>query len=276
MKPIISIGIPVFNGERFLSTVIDSLLQQTYTNIEILISDNCSNDSTKFICEKYQILDKRIKYYVQDENIGMFPNFNFVFEKASGEYFMWAAADDKWDKQFIEQAVDVLENNPECVSVLSHFEIFDIASGVIIEKITPSSIASNIPSLRITRVLEELHPNLIYGLHRKSSIVDNKFETIDWSDVLFVSRLVSKGKYYIIPKVLYRIGINGSKRIPYSITGKWLNLFKFYFEYLKLLKAFSPNIFSFIKNCLVTLKITVTSFIKVNQDIYVNNLNNVK
>lgn len=270
MKPLISIGIPVYNGERFLRTVIDSLLKQTYTNFELIISDNYSEDSTELICREYVQLDSRVKYFKQIVNIGMFPNFNFVFEKAKGVFFMWAAADDKWDKCYLEQAVEILENNPDCVSVFSHFEIFDINNGCTIEKITPSSIASNLPSLRIKRVLEELHPNLIYGLHRKSSIIDNKFETIDWSDVLFVSRLVSKGKYFIIPKVLYKIGINGPRRIPYSITGRWLNLFKFLLKYLYLSLTYSVGIISFIKHCFFAFKITSTSQVKVNFDIFQN------
>ena len=81
MKSVISIGIPVFNGERFISTVLDSLLNQSYKNIEIIISDNSSDDSTESICRMYVESDSRIKYYRQDKNIGMFPNFNFVFNQ---------------------------------------------------------------------------------------------------------------------------------------------------------------------------------------------------
>jgi glycosyltransferase involved in cell wall biosynthesis len=268
LKSLISIGIPVFNGERFISIVLDSLLNQSYKNIEIIISDNFSDDSTESICRRYVDSDSRIKYHRQNENIGMFPNFNFVFNKSVGEYFMWAAADDKWDSNFLDQAKDILDFNPECVSVLSHFEIFDIKSGNIIEKITPSSISSELPSVRIKRVLEELHPNLIYGLHRKSMLIENKFESIDWSDILFVSRLVAKGKYYIIPRVYYRIGINGTHRIPYSVTGKWLNLNPFFFKYLHLISLYSPSIFSFVKMFFFTLKSTNSSSIKVNIEIF--------
>ena len=149
MKPLITIGIPVFNGEKFLNVVIDSLLEQTYSNFELIISDNCSEDSTEFICRKYQILDSRIKYFRQKENIGMFPNFNFLLNKASGDYFMWAAADDKWEKIFLEQAEAILENNPDCVSVFSHFEIFIKAFTVsvtnnksLVGVISPSLISS--------------------------------------------------------------------------------------------------------------------------------------
>ena len=268
MKPLITIGIPVFNGEKFLNVVIDSLLEQTYSNFELIISDNCSEDSTEFICRKYQILDSRIKYFRQKENIGMFPNFNFLLNKASGDYFMWAAADDKWEKIFLEQAEEILENNPDCVSVFSHFEIFDINNGKIIEKITPSSIASNLPYLRIKRTLNELHPNLIYGLHRKSFIIDNAFESFDMSDLLFISRLVTKGKYFIIPKVLYWVGINGSKRKPYSISGDYVDLNMFRKKAIMLLLKHSSimNVSCIIELIKISIKIFFIQ-IKINKAI---------
>ncbi len=275
MKELISIGIPVYNGEKFICSVINSLLSQSYYNIELIISDNFSNDLTQNICEEFANKDSRIKYYRQSRNIGMFPNFNFVFKKSLGKYFMWAAADDKFDFDFITQAVDILDKNPECISVFAHFEIFDLYTGNIIEKITPSSISSDLPNLRIKRILEECHPNLMYGLHRKSLIIDNYYETIDWSDMLFLSRLVSQGKYYIIPKVLYWIGINGTKRVPYSITGKWLNLFQFAVKYSLLARRYSPNVFSFFQTLIFLLKVISISSFKVNKDIFIyRHLNN--
>jgi len=263
----VSIGIPVYNGEKILSLVIESLLKQTYQNIELIISDNCSTDSTEIICRQFVQQDARVKYFKQHSNIGMFPNFNFVFQKSIGSYFMWAAADDKWDCSFIEKAVEVLESNQACTSVFSHFEIFDINTSICIEVVTPSSNSSELANIRLRRVIEELHPNLIYGLHRKDLLKDNYFETIDWSDLLFIARLASKGKFFIIPQTLYYLGINGSKRIPYSATGKLLNLFPFIIKFSKLLYSNSNGILSFIKNIVFALRIVLISTIKVNRDI---------
>ena len=93
----ISIGFPVYNGELFLKKALDSLLNQTYSNFELIISDNNSTDSTQRICQEYAKNDDRIRYIKQEKNIGPYPNFYFVLSQSKGKYFMWAAADDFWD-----------------------------------------------------------------------------------------------------------------------------------------------------------------------------------
>ena len=117
--PKVSIGIPVYNGEKFLRSSLDCLLNQSYENIEIIISDDTSTDSTKIICEEYMKKDLRIKYIQQKKNLGAFYNFNFVLSQAKSKYFMWAEVDDKWEPEFIEKNVAVLESNPKIVGSIS-------------------------------------------------------------------------------------------------------------------------------------------------------------
>lgn len=110
-RPIVSIGMPVYNGERFIREALDSLLAQTFTNFELIISDNASTDATELICRNYAEQDSRIRYIRQRENLGVLPNFQFVLNEASGEYFMWAAYDDKWDGDWVESLRNALENS---------------------------------------------------------------------------------------------------------------------------------------------------------------------
>lgn len=117
--PKVCIGIPVYNGEKFLRIALDCLLNQSYENIEIIISDDTSTDSTKNICKEYMKKDSRIKYILQKENLGAFHNFNFVLTQAKSKYFMWAEVDDKWEPEFIEKNVAVLESNPKIVGSIS-------------------------------------------------------------------------------------------------------------------------------------------------------------
>lgn len=117
--PKVCIGIPVYNGEKFLRNALDCLLNQSYENIEIIISDDTSTDSTKSICEVYMKKDLRIKYILQKENLGAFHNFNFVLTQAKSKYFMWAEVDDKWEPEFIEKNIEVLESNPKIVGSIS-------------------------------------------------------------------------------------------------------------------------------------------------------------
>ncbi len=111
----LSIGLPVYNGERFLSAAIDSLLRQTFEDFELIISDNASTDATGAICRGYADQDRRIRYLPTKENIGSAPNFNRVIELASAPYFSWAAHDDVRAPQYLERCVEVLDRDPSVI-----------------------------------------------------------------------------------------------------------------------------------------------------------------
>ena len=94
-QPRVSIGLPVYNGERYLPQALDAILSQTFEDFELIISDNASTDSTQDICKSYAANDARVKYFRNSSNIGISRNFNRVFELSSGgEYFKWCAHDD--------------------------------------------------------------------------------------------------------------------------------------------------------------------------------------
>ncbi len=113
--PLVSIGLPVYNGEKYLAETLDSLLSQTYPNIEIIISDNASTDATEAICRKYAAKDSRIRYVRNPRNLGAARNYNLTMEYARGVYFKWSAYDDLCDPTFIETCVEVLEQEPSVV-----------------------------------------------------------------------------------------------------------------------------------------------------------------
>lgn len=100
-NPVVSIGMPVYNGEKYITEALDSLLAQTFKDFELIISDNASTDATESICCNYAKRDSRIRYFRQEKNLGALRNFQFVLDEAVGEYFMWAACDDKWHVNWI-------------------------------------------------------------------------------------------------------------------------------------------------------------------------------
>lgn len=110
--PQVSIGMPVYNGEATVRKAIDSILAQTFTDFELIISDNASTDGTEAICRKFAEQDARIKYFRQAGNTGAGANFEFVLRCSVGEYFMWAAADDRRSAGFLEINVSFLQSNP--------------------------------------------------------------------------------------------------------------------------------------------------------------------
>ncbi|VBB05519.1 s-adenosyl-l-methionine-dependent methyltransferase [Lucifera butyrica] len=113
--PLISVGIPVYNGAQHIGMALDALLEQKHTNLEIIISDNQSTDETLEICRKYAAKDNRIKVFQNKENIGAVKNFNRVFQLAQGEYFMWHSHDDALDPQYLQKCLLSLQDHPEAV-----------------------------------------------------------------------------------------------------------------------------------------------------------------
>lgn len=114
-RPSITIGLPVFNGEKFLGRALDSLLGQTMENFELIITDNASVDATEQMCRDYARRDRRIRYYRNADNIGGPRNFNHVFALSDTKYFKWATADDFCGPEFLELALAVLEHDAEVV-----------------------------------------------------------------------------------------------------------------------------------------------------------------
>ena len=114
-KPRLSIGMPVFNGERYIRYAIDSILNQTYDDFELIISDNASTDETQNICLEYKDRDHRIRYYRNKKNIGAPENYNRVFLLSSGEYFKRAAYDDVLAPSYLEKCISVLDSDPSIV-----------------------------------------------------------------------------------------------------------------------------------------------------------------
>lgn len=124
-KPRLSIGLPVYNGERFIGKALDSILTQTFEDFEIIISDNHSTDRTQEICRSYLAKDARIRYYRNPENLGAAPNYNRVFELSTGEYFKWVACDDIWDSNYLEKCIKVLDSDSSIVLCHSHTVLID-------------------------------------------------------------------------------------------------------------------------------------------------------
>lgn len=106
-KPAVSIGLPVFNGAVYLRQALNSLLAQTFENFELIVGDNASSDETESICREYAARDSRIRYFRHSENIGAVKNYMFVFEQSRGMFFMWAAHDDLWDRDWIERLLEI-------------------------------------------------------------------------------------------------------------------------------------------------------------------------
>lgn len=105
--PLLTIGMPVYNGERFVREAVESLLAQDYRNFVLIISDNASTDGTAGILAELAARDPRIRYVRQEQNLGSVANFRFVLDACSTEFFCWAAADDYWSPDWLSKVMQV-------------------------------------------------------------------------------------------------------------------------------------------------------------------------
>jgi glycosyltransferase involved in cell wall biosynthesis len=203
--PRISVGMPVYNGETYLEGAIQSLLDQTYRDFELIISDNASTDATERICRKFAAQDPRIRYYRNETNIGAAPNHNRVFELSTGEFFKWAAHDDLYPKQMLQRCIEVLEKAPESVGlVYSQAEIINESGVTVGIKSDPIEKRDPRPHLRLARLLFYIREyNATYGLMRSKVVRQTRLEaSFPYSDKVYMAELAMLGELWEIREPL--------------------------------------------------------------------------
>jgi len=120
-EPALTIGMPVYNGERYIEQAIDSLLAQTFTDLELLIADNASTDRTPEICGAYARRDPRVRYVRHERNLGVFPNTEFVMRRARGTYFMLVGDDDIYHPEYAARLMALHAANPGLILAYADF-----------------------------------------------------------------------------------------------------------------------------------------------------------
>jgi len=203
--PRVSIGLPVYNGELFLADAINSLIAQTYTDFELIITDNASTDRTEEICRSYAERDSRIQYFRNDNNQGAAKNFNNAFELARGEYFKWAAHDDLHEPEFVEQCVAILDGDPSVVLCFSRTDFID-QEGRSLGEYKPPIDISTVTRRELFRffTISGHIPNEFYGLIR-SSVLRNSPLVGGYvgSDLVLLGVLALHGRFHLIDELLF-------------------------------------------------------------------------
>jgi len=206
-KPRVSIGLPVFNGERYLEQALDSILSQTYQDFELIISDNASTDHTQEICRAYASKDSRIRYYRNEKNLGAPKNYNRVFELSSGECFKWAAYDDLHAPEFLEKCVGVLDKNPSVVLCHSKTARIDEHGKLVgnYDHRTMMRIGSSKPHERFSELIRVRNPCwAIFGVFRSSALrMTSLHGSYPGSDRNLLAEIGLIGRIYEIPAHLF-------------------------------------------------------------------------
>ena len=202
--PRLSIGLPVYNGERYLGEALDALLGQSYEDFELIISDNASTDGTEELCRRYQAQDPRIRYVRQPVNIGAAPNHNYVFTLARGELWKWASHDDLYGRDLLLRCVEALDAHPNMVLAHSWNAIID-GSGRVTQPFeyrleTDSPYAPK----RFRSLLFEPGGDDFYGVMRSDVLRQVKpHDSYHHADRTFVAEIALHGPFFQVPQLLY-------------------------------------------------------------------------
>ena len=215
--PLVSIGMPIYNGlsknHKFSTDIrkaLNSILNQTYKNLEIIISDNCSTDDTANVINEMTKNDKRVKFFRQNKPLGPAENFSFVLSKANGKYFKWNCHDDFISDNFIEKNLNFLEINKNFV-FSSSSTCYDF------EYLSKKNILSFDFAKSTYNRIKDFHKyrsvclSMVYGLIRRENLINTikftkNYLAIDWIVVL---ELLFQGYFKSIDEGLIVIGSTG-------------------------------------------------------------------
>ena len=276
--PKISIGIPVYNGEKFIRKCIESILQQTNRNFELIISDNASTDSSPEICKEFLNKDNRITFVRQNKNMGRLWNFHFLVKKAVGEYFVWVAVDTFLLPEFLERNIAVLESQDKVVGCISKIKIVDNSIdrfetqkrilkkiGLVYRPFDTLPITGNYNE-RIRKYLKHFPWEMFYSVFRTKALRDSVVLNPSFlvgHDAGLVLNILKHGEIQVVDQILLEsIPVGGAftykfyKNImPYYPLTKWC---------IKNLgwKIFFRNIDHFLRLGLDGMIIQYTSFYK--------------
>jgi glycosyltransferase involved in cell wall biosynthesis len=204
-KPLLSVGLFVYNGEPFIKESLDSLQSQTFRDFELIISDNGSTDRTQAICEQYASLDRRVHYYRNERNRGAGWNIRRVFELATGKYFKWVACDDLCSRDFFERCIDVLERDPSVVLAHCRTRVVNQSGNFLENYHWPMQTDSYDVVTRFREMLLNDHMCYqIFGIMRRDALlrIPRQGSYVN-SDGVLLAQLSFLGRFFEIPEYLF-------------------------------------------------------------------------
>ena len=211
--PLVSVGVPVYNGADDLPFAVESLLAQSYPNLEIIISDNASTDRTQQIALEFAARDRRVRYHRLERNIGAWRNFDQLRNLATGEYFMWNGADDIRPPNAINSLVQALMKNPQ--AVMAHGPIIAKLGELEMHRPNEMDLSSAGSSQRVRVLTARMqHIAMEYGLCRLATLRGAIYAAFDrygnelyGSDFLLCLQMCFLGpiEYVPSPMIVYRI-----------------------------------------------------------------------
>jgi len=207
-RPLVSIGVPVFNDAPWLCNALDHLLSQDYNNLEIILADDGSTDGSRDICREYANRDERIRLFENKHNLGALQNHKFVFDASKGDYFAWGSGHDYLHPAFVSRLLENLQANPSVVMCCPQ-SVFVSENGEILRTPKGGLDTRGLASVtRLGKLLAHLvgggTANIFYGLYRQEALAQmNLSRKVDGCDVIILGELSLLGEMTQVNEVLY-------------------------------------------------------------------------
>ncbi len=204
--PLVTIGLPLYNTAKIMEDTIQDLLGQTFTDFELVISDNASSDETGQMCQALAERDGRVRYFRQKINVGIVENQNAVFRMARGKYFKWASANDRCDEQLVAKCIEVLEHNPDVVLCFPRTRIIDSQDKVIQDCTEDLHLMDEDAPSRFVKLLERMALNNAFNGVFRSDVLKFVLPMAPdlGSDLSMMAALTLHGKFYELPEFMFR------------------------------------------------------------------------
>jgi len=206
-RPRVSLGLPVYNGERYVGAALDSVLAQDFSDFELVISDNASTDATGQICQAYATRDPRIRYSRNPRNIGLSPNFRRVFELSRAPYFKWVVHDDLLAPSYLRRCVELLDTaGPEVALVYPRTLLIDGEGREIAPYNDFMDLRERLPHQRLHHLFWSLGFNHCgLGLIRADVLRSTRLEgAYESADLVLLVELALRGQFWEHPETLYQ------------------------------------------------------------------------
>ncbi len=203
--PLISIGMPVYNGAAYIRFTLEGLLAQSFGDFELIVSDNASTDATRDVIEDCMLRDARIRYERQPVNIGANPNFSHVMRRARGEFFKWSSSSDWCAPTFLERCLDELSAHDDAVLVAPRTRLFQGNPSRSEDYEFDIEVLDDAPSARFARLHSTLAlNNALNGLIRTPALRRTRLmEPYRSADVVLMGHLALLGKFRLLSERLF-------------------------------------------------------------------------
>lgn len=207
-RPTVSIGIPVYNGAKYLAETLDSVIAQTHSELEIIVADNASTDGTQALLARYAELDSRIRVLYNDVNVGAAANYNLVLHEATAEYFAWLSADDVLEPTFVERNLELLLSHPDAVGAYAQAVRIDQDGhecGDYREAMAGMRLDSPDVATRFSGAVLGFPAIVLFGVFRRQAMLDTPGHgAFIGGDRVFVSEMALKGRILRTDEPLFR------------------------------------------------------------------------